>query len=123
MQVVASGDRSSVYGGLFTGHVELEMLHATPTDDEPDTAHVHFGDGAITNWHSHPGGQLIYVAAGRGRVGTDADGAVALEPGTLVVAPPNERHWHGAAPGEDCTLLCVTWGTTCWSDEVPDLGD
>ena len=33
MQVVVGGDRSSSYGGLFTGHVELEMLHATPTDD------------------------------------------------------------------------------------------
>ena len=97
------------------------MLHATGSDDEPDTAHVHFSDGAVTNWHTHPGGQLLYVATGRGRVGTDADGAVMLEPGTLVVAPPGERHWHGAAPGGDCTLLCVTWGTTCWTDEAPDL--
>ena len=119
MRVVTGGDRSSVYGGLFTGPVELEMLHAADSDERPDTAHVRFGDGAVTNWHSHPGGQLLYVVAGVGRVGTDTDGAVTLAPGTLVVAPPGERHWHGAADGSDCTLLCVTWGTTCWSDEVP----
>ena len=53
---MTGGDRSSTYGGLFTGRVELEMLHATEGDDEPDTAHVHFGDGAVTNWHSHPAG-------------------------------------------------------------------
>jgi hypothetical protein len=23
--------------------------------------------------------------------------------------------------GSDCTLLAVTWGTTCWHDTVPDL--
>ena len=67
------------------------MLNATESDDEPDTALVHFADGAVTNWHSHPGGQLLYVASGRGRVGTDADGTAMLEPGTLVVAPPHER--------------------------------
>ena len=123
MRVVVAGDRSSTYGGVFTGRVELEMLNATESDDEPDTALVHFADGAVTNWHHHPGGQLLYVAAGRGRVGTEADGAVTLEQGTLVVAAPSERHWHGATPGDDCTLLCVTWGTTCWTDEAPDLGD
>ncbi|MCS5685425.1 MAG: cupin domain-containing protein [Acidimicrobiales bacterium] len=116
------GDRNSTYGGLFTGQVELEMLNETPADSEPDTARVHFSDGAVTNWHHHPGGQLLFVVSGRGRVGTRDDASISLEPGTLVVAPPDEAHWHGAAPGVDCTMLAVTWGTTCWHDEVPDLG-
>ena len=122
MKVITSGDRSSTYGGSFTGQVELEMLNATPTDDEPDTAFGHFHDGAVTNWHHHPGGQLLFVVSGRGRVGTEVDGSLNLEPGSLVVAPPDEAHWHGAAPGTDCTMLAVTWGTTCWHDEAPDLG-
>jgi hypothetical protein len=25
--------------------------------------------------------------------------------------------------GSDCTLLAVTWGTTCWHDAVPDLAN
>ena len=123
MIVVTGGDRDSSYGGLFTGHVELEMLHATKGDQEPDTALVHFHSGAVTNWHHHPGGQLLFVVSGRARVGTAADGAVAINPGHLVVAPPDEAHWHGAADGSDCTLLAVTWGTTCWHDEIPDLAD
>ena len=122
MRVVTGGDRNSTYGGLFTGQVELEMLNETPADSEPDTARVHFSDGAVTNWHHHPGGQLLFVVSGRGRVGTRDDTSISLEPGTLVVAPPDEAHWHGAAPGVDCTMLAVTWGTTCWHDEVPDLG-
>ena len=121
MIVVAGGDRDSSYGGLFTGHVELEMLHAASGDQEPDTALVHFHSGAVTNWHHHPGGQLLFVVSGEARVGTSADGAVAINPGHLVVAPPGEAHWHGAMDGSDCTLLAVTWGTTCWHDAVPDL--
>ena len=61
MKVVREGDKSVSYGGRFTGTVELEMLHATPTDDQPDTALVHFKDGAVTFWHLHPGGQQLFV--------------------------------------------------------------
>ena len=119
MKVIAGGDRSSQYGGRFTGAVELEMLNATPTDDEPDTALVHFHDGAVSNWHVHPGGQQLFVHAGVGRVSTEADGEVVLAPGALVVCPAGERHWHGAARNQDASLLAVTWGTTQWEDEAP----
>lgn len=120
MRVVNGGDKSEVYGGRFTGSVELEMLNATPTDAEPDTAFVHFKDGAVTYWHSHPGGQQLFVVRGNARVGTEVDGEVALVPGALVVCPANERHWHGAAKGSDTTLLAVTWGTTQWESVAPE---
>jgi len=119
VKVVPEGDRSVSYGGRFTGTVELEMLHATPTDAEPDTALVHFKDGAVTFWHMHPGGQQLFVVRGQARVGTEADGEVRIAPGALVVCPAGERHWHGAAPGNDATLLAVTWGTTQWEAEAP----
>ncbi len=107
------------YGGRFTGTVELEMLHATPADDQPDTALVHFQNGAVTFWHLHPGGQQLFVVHGEARVGTEADGEVRLAPGTLVVCPPNGRPWDGAAPGNDTTLLALTWGITQWETEAP----
>ena len=116
MRVITGGDRASTREGPFTGVVELEMLNATPASTDPDTAFGHFYGGAVTNWHHHPGGQLLFVVSGRGRVGTEEDDPLELEPGTLVVAPPSEAHWHGAASGSDCTMLAVTWGTTCWHD-------
>lgn len=124
MRVIAGGDRSVSYGGRFTGTVELEMLNSTPPDidagvDGPDTALVHFHDGAVTFWHSHPGGQQLYVVSGDARVGTQADGQVALPTGALVVCPADEMHWHGAMPGSDTTLLAVTWGTTAWTERSP----
>jgi quercetin dioxygenase-like cupin family protein len=120
VKVVTGGNRESTYGGRFTGAVELEMLNATPTEDEPDTAFVHFHDGAVTYWHSHPGGQQFLVVTGEARVGTEVDGEVPLATGTLVVCPPNERHWHGAARGHDTTLLTLTWGTTQWETTAPE---
>ena len=114
------GDRSDTYGGRFTGAVELEMLHEAEHDTDPDLAHVHFHDGAVSNWHQHPGGQRLFVSSGVALVGTESDGAVELQPGDLVVSPPHERHWNGAAPGHDASLLAVTWGTTQWEDLAPE---
>jgi quercetin dioxygenase-like cupin family protein len=116
MRIVREGARSETYGGRFTGAVELEMLDEAPSGDRPDTALVRFRDGATTNWHAHPGGQLLWVVGGDARVGNEPDGESLLGPGTLVVIPVDERHWHGAAPGSDCTFLAVTWGTTAWED-------
>ena len=120
MRIVSGGSKASVYGGRFTGQVALEMLAEAPDASQPDIALGHFNDGAVTNWHQHPGGQTLYVVSGTGRVGNDEDGAVELAPGTLVVTPPDERHWHGAAPGATTTLLAVTWGTTAWETVAPE---
>lgn len=119
MRVIGESEPTGVYGGHFIGDVRLSMLRAAPADGEPDVALVAFSDGAVTCWHAHPGGQLIYVVRGTGVVGTDDQSGVVLAPGTLVEAPAGERHWHGAAPGQDATLLCFTWGATEWTDEAP----
>jgi quercetin dioxygenase-like cupin family protein len=124
MKVISGGDRSTQYGGRFTGTVDLEMLSSTPPDidagvEGPDTALVHFHDGAVSFWHSHQGGQQLFVVSGDARVGTEADGQVDLATGTLVVCPADEPHWHGAMPGRDTTLLAITWGTTVWTDRSP----
>lgn len=118
MRIVEGGDSSEVYGGRFTGAVRLEMLGPAERDGDPDIARVAFDDGAVTFWHSHPGGQRLLVLDGTGRVGT-VDGEVLLPPGTYVDAPADERHYHGAAVGGDCVFLAITWGVTDWEDVAP----
>jgi len=100
VDVIARGDTSTVYGGRFSGAVELEMLRLAPDGSIPDVAVVRFAAGSVSTWHAHPGGQLLYVLEGCARVGTEPAGTVELAAGTLVVAPPGERHWHGAAADE-----------------------
>jgi quercetin dioxygenase-like cupin family protein len=119
MDVIARGDTSTVYGGRFSGPVELEMLRLAPDGAGPDVAVVRFAAGSVSTWHAHPGGQLLYVLEGRARVGTEADGTIDLAPGTLVVAPPGERHWHGAAATEAAAVLSLAWGTTEWEELLP----
>jgi len=119
MRIVESVQPTGVYGGNFTGDVNLSMLAPASDATMPDIALVAFEDGAVTCWHAHPGGQFIWVVSGRAVVGTEADGAREIGPGTLVEAPADEAHWHGAAHGADATLLCLTWGATAWTERAP----
>ena len=58
------------------------MLQPAEADGRPDVARVHFYEGAVTNWHSHPGGQHLYLLEGRGRVGLP-DAEHELAPGRV----------------------------------------
>jgi quercetin dioxygenase-like cupin family protein len=101
MRIVQQGEVSETYGGRFTGRVELEMLQPAEADGRPDVARVHFHEGAVTNWHSHVG---------------MPDGEHEIAPGEYVVAPADERHYHGAARGAGAVWLAITWGVTAWED-------
>jgi quercetin dioxygenase-like cupin family protein len=81
---------------------------------------VSFPAGVRTDWHSHPDGQILYIVEGTGRVGT-RDGAVAeVTTGDLVVAPPDEEHWHGASEEEPMRHLALSFGDTAWQEPVQD---
>lgn len=81
---------------------------------------VSFPAGVRTDWHSHPGGQVLYVVEGTGRVGT-RDGTVErVGAGDLVYAPPDEEHWHGASEGEAVRHLALSFGDTAWRETVED---
>lgn len=117
VEIVGQSKRTT-YQGCFTGPVELEMLVAADAAERPDVARVHFEERAVTNWHRHPGGQILYLLDGEGRVGCENEG-VAVAVGDLVVTPAGERHWHGAGPGGPAVFLTMTWGTTQWEDSAP----
>ncbi len=106
--------------GTFTGQAMLD-----PMLDDGESARVRvisviFEPGGRTHWHSHPDGQVLLVASGRGVVqNRDGDRHV-LGPGDLVWAPPGEEHWHGAAPDSFLAHTAVSLGVTRWHEEVPD---
>ncbi|MGO1543301.1 MAG: cupin domain-containing protein [Gulosibacter sp.] len=119
MKVLPEGDKDYVYAGRFTGDVQLEMIIEAAEPTEVDLARVHCCAGAVTKWHSHPGGQVLVLQSGVGRVGS-ADGMFGdLQPGTAVDTPANEMHWHGAEDGSDCVWLSFAYGVTDWTDENP----
>jgi quercetin dioxygenase-like cupin family protein len=85
----------------FTGDVWQELL-VTGSSIAVKSLRVTFAPGARTHWHSHPGGQILYITAGRGWVQREGEDKQLVSVGDTVVFAPNERHWHGASA--DCVM-------------------
>jgi quercetin dioxygenase-like cupin family protein len=103
----------------FTGQVSIAPMSDAAADGLRVSA-VRFAPGARTDWHSHPGGQVLHVVSGHGRVAT-ADGIrVDVEAGDTVTARPGELHWHGASADTEMTHLSIIDGHADWADKVTD---
>jgi quercetin dioxygenase-like cupin family protein len=68
---------------------------------------VSFEPGARTAWHTHPVGQTLHVLTGSGLVQLEGQPIREIHPGDTVMIAPNERHWHGASPGNTMVHLAV----------------
>ena len=89
-------------------------------DPEGSALEVSFPAGARTHWHSHPGGQVLFVTDGRARVGTRDGRVERLSAGDLAYAPPDEEHWHGAEEDVAARHLAFSFGATAWGEPVED---
>ena len=56
---------------------------------------VHFSPGAVKVFHTHTFNQILYVIEGTGIVATESE-EVTVTPGTFILIPAGEKHWHGA---------------------------
>lgn len=96
----------------FIGTVWLQMIK-----DETDTAlhlsmgNVTFEPGARTNWHSHPGGQVLLVTKGKGWYQEKGKPVEIIKKGDVVKCPPNIEHWHGATPSDTMTHMAISLNT------------
>jgi quercetin dioxygenase-like cupin family protein len=104
----------------FTGDVWIDSI-AQPTGDSPvNVGAVHFTPGARTAWHSHKGGQTLYVTEGRGLIQSRGESVVEIRSGDVVHTPDGEDHWHGATHDHFMTHLSITSGTATWGEHVTD---
>ena len=111
----------------FTGDVWMDGIVQGEEPSRVRVSAVHFTPGARTAWHSHALGQTLYVTEGQGRVQSRDSDIVAIKPGDVVRAGPDEEHWHGAAPDHFMTHLSITEGIgqsdkpeTDWGAHVTD---
>lgn len=81
---------------------------------------VAFDPGARTDWHSHNGGQVIYVVDGRGLIVTRGGDHSFLGVGDVVVVPADEVHWHGALPDASLKHVTLSMGDSQRQDAVDD---
>ncbi len=98
----------------FTGTVWSTPMSRSP-ERTVTAIGVMFGPGARTFWHSHPDGQVLYVASGSGRVGNVDGKFVEIAAGDVVYTPAGESHWHGATPTSYLMHISITTGgATVW---------
>ena len=97
-QIFPQGEKlPEQFSQYFIGQAWLARLTADPALNCP-VSNVTFEPGCRNNWHSHSGGQLLIVTAGRGYYQAQGRPARELHPGDVVEIPADAVHWHGAAP-------------------------
>jgi len=104
----------------FTGKAGArELLPARKPALPTSALVVRFEPGARNYWHSHEGGQLLYVIEGAGWVQARGSGAQRIRVGDAVATEPNEEHWHGAGRSGPLAHIVVNVGETRWLEESP----
>jgi quercetin dioxygenase-like cupin family protein len=76
----------------FTGQVWIDPITRGLPPSQLDVAAVRFTPDARTAWHSHGGGQTLYVTESRGLVQARGQQPVQLRPGDVIYAPDGEEH-------------------------------
>ena len=106
----------------FVGSARVKRLPLVEGGDAPVMAYlVEFQAGARTNWHTHSGPQLLLIHEGEGLVQKWGEPVRKMKAGDAVTIEPNEKHWHGAAPGSRMTHFAINLNfTTDWLEPVSD---
>lgn len=132
--VFGTGEPNTAYAKFFVGNSFLNPL--TSPDSGLFAANVTFEPGCRNNWHIHHaakgGGQLLICTAGEGWYVQEGKEPVSLKPGSVIMIPPEVKHWHGAkkdswfshiaieVPGENCKN---EWCEAVSDEEYNKLGD
>jgi quercetin dioxygenase-like cupin family protein len=110
----------------FTGDVYVTPIFNGGGPSRMNIALVRFTPGAHSNWHRHAVGQTLHVTEGIGLVGTRDGNVLRIHAGQTVACPPDEEHWHGAAPDTFMShfslleLLPDGGDPTTWLEPVSD---
>lgn len=92
---IKSEDKST--DKMFIGKVSMQLLTDIPDKmkEEFSIVVVHFSAGARNIFHTHSASQILYVTEGTGVVATEKE-EIKVTPGTVILIPAGEKHWHGA---------------------------
>jgi len=107
--IFPKGDKGS--SEFFTGNAFNQGL--VPADSTYTTlvGNVYFEPGARSNWHKHPGGQILIITDGVGFHQIKGQPKQVLHKGDVVRCPPNVEHWHGASPDSGMQQLYIVPNT------------
>jgi quercetin dioxygenase-like cupin family protein len=116
------GDK--VNNNNFTGTVYVYMMVTPDSAYHTSIGNVTFEPKARTNWHKHPGGQILLVTDGSGFYQEKGKPAQSINKGDVIRIPANTEHWHGAAPNSGLTHIAISLnlqkGGVEWLQAVTD---
>ena len=108
----------------FAGTVWQDPIVEAPDPARIKAVRVTFEPGSRTAWHTHPLGQTLHVVSGIGRVQTLGGPVQEIRPGDTVWIPPDEKHWHGAAPDRGMVHIALhehlDGKHVTWMEQVSD---
>jgi len=108
----------------FTGETHVQMLTVDGKNFDAISYNVTFAPGSRTDWHSHPGGQILYCTFGEGFYQEKGQPIQNLKVGDVVEIKPDIVHWHGAAPNSEFVHLGISTqlskGAVEWLGAVTD---
>lgn len=100
------------------GLVDSDSVYSTVVGN------VYFEAGARSNWHSHPGGQILIITDEVGYHQIKGQPKQILHKGDVVKYPPNILHWHGASPDIGMQQMYIIpnseKGIVEWKEAVTD---
>ena len=107
MKVVKIGDidAQETRGNYFRGKVSIQSVIGE-SENEFRVIVVNFSPGAVSVTHTHTADHILYVTEGTGVVATESE-EVTVTPGTFVVIPAGERHWHGATKDSKFSQIAI----------------
>ena len=120
--VFPKGDK--VTNSNFIGNVYVHMITHSDTIHNITMGNVTFEPGARTNWHYHPGGQILMITEGIGYYQEKGSPIRWMRKGDVIKCPHNVEHWHGASPKTGVTHLAISTntnlGVAIWLKPVTD---
>src|SRR5262245_22512854 len=106
----------------FVGTARVKRMSMVAGGAQPVNVFlVEFDPGARTNWHRHSAPQLLLIKEGSGFVQKWGEPVRRISAGDAVTVEPDEKHWHGAAPGASMSHFAVNLNlTTEWLEPVSE---
>lgn len=124
MENAAFPQGNKIMNNNFSGTAWLSMLVESDTVYNTQIGNVTFELGARTNWHYHPGGQILLVTDGSGYYQEKGKPVQLMHKGDVIKCSPNVVHWHGASPDSKLTHIAISpnmdKGGAVWLQPVTD---
>lgn len=112
-----------ITNGNFVGNAFLYPMIQPDSLNPSLVGCVTFEPGARSNWHLHPGGQILVIVDGTGYYQEQGSIKRIIKKGESIKCPPNIPHWHGASKDEPLIQIAITNnqnGPTVWLQKVTE---